>query len=100
MQEIDKFASESVNKLLVGNKCDLDSREISTEEGQELSKQFDVPFLEVSAKNSTNIEETFTKMSSDILDRFMLMKDKKKPIGSKTGTTQLVPPEKQETSMG
>jgi len=100
MQEIDKFASESVNKLLVGNKCDLDSREITTEEGQELSKQFDVPFLEVSAKNSTNIEETFTKMSSDILDRFMLMKDKKKTISGKTGTTTLLPPEKQQTSMG
>jgi len=57
MQEIDRFATENVNKLLIGNKCDLEEkREVSYEEGLELAKNFDVPFLEVSAKNSTNIE--------------------------------------------
>ena len=67
MQEIEKFAADSVIKLLVGNKCDLEEkREVTYDEGMELAKQFDVPFLEVSAKNSTNIEETFTKMATDI----------------------------------
>ena len=71
MQEIEKFAASSVDKLLVGNKCDLEEkREVAFDEGQELAKQFNVPFLEVSAKNSTNIEETFTKMAGDIQKSF------------------------------
>lgn len=79
MQEIDRFATENVNKLLIGNKCDLEEkREVSFEEGQELAKNFDVPFLEVSAKNSTNIEECFTKMATDIHEWFMQMKKEKK----------------------
>ncbi len=37
MQEIEKFAQEGVNKILVGNKCDLDSqRKVSIEDGQQL----------------------------------------------------------------
>ena len=39
MQEIDKFATDNVCKVIVGNKCDLDdSRKVSTEEGEELAK--------------------------------------------------------------
>merc|ERR1719222_1687760 len=37
MQEIDKYASETVNKLLVGNKCDLSSKKVvSSDEAKEL----------------------------------------------------------------
>lgn len=64
MDEISKFARDDVNKLLVANKCDLEEkREVTYDEGFELAKQFDVPFLEVSAKNSINIEESFTQMA-------------------------------------
>lgn len=37
MAEIDKYASESVNRMLVGNKADItERREVSYEEGLEL----------------------------------------------------------------
>ena len=40
MSEVDKFASQNVNKLLIGNKIDLTSdREVTYEEGQ-VNKSF------------------------------------------------------------
>ena len=67
MHEIERFANQGVCKILVGNKCDLDeNRKVSYEEGQELSKHYDIPFLETSAKNSVNVENSFIIMSKEI----------------------------------
>uniref|UniRef100_A0A7S3J9M8 Ras-related protein Rab-1 n=1 Tax=Euplotes harpa TaxID=151035 RepID=A0A7S3J9M8_9SPIT len=79
MQEIEKFASENVNKLLVGNKSDLEEqREVSYDEGVELAKKYDIPFLEVSAKNAIHVDDTFTTMASEIQTRFLKEKTHKK----------------------
>ena len=56
-----------------------------------MAKSFDVPFLEVSAKNSTNIEETFTKMASDIHERFLQMKKTKNKLVPGAGTPLWAP---------
>ena len=57
MQEIDKFANPGVCKVLVANKCDMEeNRKVSTDEGAELARHFEIPFLETSAKNSINVE--------------------------------------------
>lgn len=78
MQEIEKFASENVNKLLVGNKSDLEEqRKVTYDEGVELAKKFDIPFLEVSAKNAIHIDDTFTTMATEIQSRFLQEKKKK-----------------------
>jgi GTPase SAR1 family protein len=62
-----RFAGDTVTKLLVGNKCDLDdARKVSYEEGAELAKHFDIPFMETSAKSSVNVEETFITMTREI----------------------------------
>lgn len=79
MQEIEKFASENVNKLLVGNKSDLEEqREVTYDEGVELAKKFDIPFLEVSAKNALHVDDTFTTMATEIQARFLKEKSQKK----------------------
>ncbi|KAH0792161.1 Ras-related protein RABD1 [Histomonas meleagridis] len=65
MTEIDSHASSDVCRLLVGNKCDLDDkRAVKTEEGEALARQFGIPFLETSAKDSKNVDEMFITMSS------------------------------------
>ena len=52
---------------MVGNKCDLEElRKVSTEEGMELAKHYEIPFLETSAKNSVNVESSFITMSKEI----------------------------------
>jgi len=64
MAEIDNHASADVCRLLVGNKSDLsDKRAVKTEEGEALARQFGIPFLETSAKESINVENMFTTMA-------------------------------------
>jgi len=87
LQEIDRYASENVNKLLVGNKCDLTAKKavdyskakVNSIENNEQSFDFfvlqeyadslNVPFLETSAKNSTNVEQAFMTMATEIKSR-------------------------------
>jgi hypothetical protein len=43
-----------------------ESRKVSFEEGMELAKHYEIPFLETSAKNSVNVETSFITMSKEI----------------------------------
>lgn len=70
LHEIDRYASENVNKLLVGNKCDLEGkRVVTTEQGKEFADGLGIEFLETSAKTSTNVEQAFLTMASQIKAR-------------------------------
>lgn len=42
--------------VVVGNKCDSEAREVSTEEGAELARQLGSGFWETSAKTRTNVD--------------------------------------------
>jgi len=65
--EIGRFASESVCKLLVGNKCDLQhKRTVPYEKAKAFADELNIPFLEASAKNATNVEPPFLTMASEI----------------------------------
>merc|ERR1711892_151881 len=70
LEEIDRYACENVNKLLVGNKSDMTSKkvvEFST--AKEQADTFKIPFLETSALNATNVEQAFMKMAAEIKER-------------------------------
>merc|ERR1719222_1403253 len=70
MQEIDKYAAENVNKLLIGNKCDLSSKKVlSYDEAKELADSLQVQLIETSAKNAHNVEQAFQTMAGDIKTR-------------------------------
>ena len=67
MTEVDKHAQENISRILVGNKKDLEERrEVPYQEGKELADNFNVRFLETSAKESMNVEEAFTLMTREI----------------------------------
>ena len=71
LKEIERYAAENVNRLIVGNKCDLEeSRCVSTEDGQRQANELKIPFLETSAKNATNVETAFTTIARDVRNRF------------------------------
>ncbi|KAJ2744844.1 ras GTPase [Coemansia sp. BCRC 34301] len=70
LQEIDRYASEGVNKLLVGNKSDLvDARQVDFTAAKEMADSLGISFLETSAKDSTNVEQAFLTMARQIKDR-------------------------------
>ncbi|KAI8545488.1 hypothetical protein RHMOL_Rhmol07G0043700 [Rhododendron molle] len=70
LNEIDRYASDNVNKLLVGNKCDLTSKKVvSYETGKALADEMGIPFLETSAKDATNVEQAFMAMAAAIKTR-------------------------------
>jgi GTPase SAR1 family protein len=61
-----------VNKILVGTKCDLESRrEVTSEEGKGLAKEYNIPFIETSAKEGTNVEEAFLTIATAVKDRLI-----------------------------
>lgn len=67
LQEIDRYASTNVSKLLVGNKCDLTNKKVvDFTTAKEYADQLQVPFLETSAKNATNVEQAFMTMAAEI----------------------------------
>ncbi|CAF1256129.1 unnamed protein product [Rotaria sordida] len=70
LEGIDHHASNNVTKLLVGNKCDLTSkRAIDYAVAQEFAKSLNLSYIETSSKNSTNVEQIFNNLVSEILSR-------------------------------
>jgi small GTP-binding protein len=71
LHEIDRYASDNVNKLLVGNKSDLTTkRAVSFDQAKEFADTLGIEFVETSAKNSTNVEKAFMMMASQIKMRY------------------------------
>merc|ERR1711975_70811 len=58
---------DKVPMVLVGNKCDLqEERQVTSAEGQDLSKSFGCPIYETSAKARINVEEAFYELVREI----------------------------------
>ena len=70
VEEIKANADEKIKCVLIGTKCDLDKREVSEEEGKELGENYGYKFLETSAKENININETFETLVSEILKNY------------------------------
>jgi Ras-related protein Rab-1A len=67
LEEIRLYADTKVNRLLVGNKCDLEAkRAVPTATAKAFAEELGMPFLETSAKDATNVEDAFVKMAQQI----------------------------------
>jgi len=88
IKNIEQYASENVNKILVGNKSDLvDKKVIDTEKGKGLADEFHIKFFEASAKNSTNVEEAFLTLAKDIKKR-LIDTEQENPADNKNSTVK------------
>jgi len=95
LKEIERYAAEYVEKLLIGNKSDLVSKKVveysiakvcpwvarrwcltervSGFRKQEFADSLNIPFLETSAKDSTNVDEMFYTMTKLIQQRYVTL---------------------------
>mmetsp|Transcript_31006 Transcript_31006/g.49797 ORF Transcript_31006/g.49797 Transcript_31006/m.49797 type:complete len:214 (-) Transcript_31006:45-686(-) len=64
LYEIDRYASENVSKLIIGNKTDLaHKRVVSYDEAKSFADDYGIQYLETSAKSNQNIDQTFLAMA-------------------------------------
>eukprot|EP01137_Pigoraptor_chileana_P004619 Opistho-2@46498 len=67
IRNIEQHAAEDVEKMILGNKCDIeDKRMVTKERGQKLADEYGIKFLETSAKANINVEEAFMTIARDI----------------------------------
>eukprot|EP01133_Synstelium_polycarpum_P006162 gene6162-7134_t len=88
IRNIEQHATESVNKMLIGNKCDLPEKKVvDSTRGKALADEYGIKFLETSAKNSINVEEAFISLAKDIKKRMIDIPNEPPP--TTTGTTKV-----------
>jgi Ras-related protein Rab-8A len=68
---IEQHASDGVNKILIGNKCDwTDKKAVTEEQGLALANELGIKFMETSAKVNEGVEEAFFTLARLALSTF------------------------------
>jgi small GTP-binding protein len=75
-ENVQEWASDVISsqnstavRALVGNKADLNARDISETEIGELAGKLEASYIEVSAKRGTNIDKLYQNLSFQILSK-------------------------------
>lgn len=72
MTKITEHADKNVDKILVANKCDLqDKRKVTRVRGESLADTLGISYVEMSALSNSHIDEAFTTLAKDILNRVL-----------------------------
>lgn len=58
-----------INIILIGNKIDLEDRSVTKEEAEKIANEYHIHYIETSAKDGTNIHETFEYISNETYQR-------------------------------
>lgn len=69
LEELRAHADKNIVIILIGNKTDLeDQRTVPTEDAKEFAQKEGLFFLETSALDATNVEESFSTLLSEIFN--------------------------------
>ena len=102
LSEVERYAGTSVHHILIGNKCDLNEREVNSDVANSFSRDKSMPYLETSAKNSENIDELFQRLAKTLRDNLSERRLNKGPNHSLKGerTVNLSEPKSKKESSG
>ncbi|SMN18532.1 similar to Saccharomyces cerevisiae YFL005W SEC4 Rab family GTPase essential for vesicle-mediated exocytic secretion and autophagy [Maudiozyma saulgeensis] len=78
---VSEHANDDAQLLLVGNKSDMDTRVVTTEQGEDLAKELGIPFVESSAKDDSNVDDIFFTLAKLIQEKV----DSNQVSGGETG---------------
>ncbi|KXN72065.1 ras-domain-containing protein [Conidiobolus coronatus NRRL 28638] len=99
IRNIEQHASENVNRILIGNKCDMtDKKVITTEQGQALAEEFGIKYVETSAKSNIGVDDAFFSLARDIKKRIIDTQAEQK--ATQANNVQLDNNGNQQSSMG
>jgi Ras-related protein Rab-8A len=60
---------DAMSVMLVANKCDIDDRQFSTEEGDQFASKHGIEYREVSAKTGEGVPELFEALIGSYVHR-------------------------------
>ena len=72
--EIEKNGNKNVYKFLIGNKCDMEPRNVTEDQGKKMAEELKISYFETSALNGQGIKEAFEQLTRDIIK--IVSKDK------------------------
>ena len=63
MKEVKNHANQNFSIIILGNKCDVEDREVTLEEAENFAKKINSKVYEVSAKTGWNVAEAFDEIA-------------------------------------
>lgn len=84
--------TDKVPMIVCGNKCDMEAeRQVTTQEGLELSHKYNIPFLETSAKCRINVDDAFFEIVRQIrIDNKPVLSKKHNKNGRKLPKCEII----------
>lgn len=70
-RELERFAPPNVYRILIGNKNDLEKeRQVTCATAQSLAQQYEMDWIETSARNSDHVDHIFERIVQTMLQRY------------------------------
>lgn len=57
LEDCRKYSSSDITIMLIGNKCDLEQRQVSNQEANDFAAKHGLVYLEASAKTAQNVDQ-------------------------------------------
>eukprot|EP00468_Gymnochlora_sp_CCMP2014_P006074 CAMPEP_0167760978 /NCGR_PEP_ID=MMETSP0110_2-20121227/11895_1 /TAXON_ID=629695 /ORGANISM="Gymnochlora sp., Strain CCMP2014" /LENGTH=214 /DNA_ID=CAMNT_0007647567 /DNA_START=95 /DNA_END=739 /DNA_ORIENTATION=+ len=94
LRELRDHASGDIVLHLIGNKIDLckdkaSTREVSRDDGMDFAREKNIPFIETSAKDGSNVEEAFVSVVKQIYANGFSARDRMVDNGTDLGTVEV-----------
>lgn len=76
ISSIKEYANPDIQFMIIANKCDSDKRVVTTFEGQKIAEQYECLYMETSAKQGKNINESIQMIAKRIDEEILVLEDK------------------------